>query len=251
VWMSVDPLAEKYPNMSSYVYCANNPVKYVDPDGREIKTSVIYLPLISATLTSRESKFVSLNSRGFINRNLMNLGMIIMGGKTSSNYANLFEIVNNSNTVEFSAPLNKTAIDANGNPVAISDMAFQFKDPVNDEYSDNSPTLIGGVGIALAPRNFPLTENDLKVKEKLPSEQQYYSSNNNFQVMVNGRGIKYSGTFRELVLATAHELYGHVLMFLRGKSALHDYVEGRDANTELDNQLKRTQDETIRILDNN
>jgi len=34
VWISVDPLAEKYPNISSYVYCADNPVKYVDPDGR-------------------------------------------------------------------------------------------------------------------------------------------------------------------------------------------------------------------------
>lgn len=34
VWISVDPLAEKYMNVSSYVYCLNNPVKYVDPDGR-------------------------------------------------------------------------------------------------------------------------------------------------------------------------------------------------------------------------
>jgi RHS repeat-associated protein len=34
-WMNVDPLAEKYPNMSPYIYCANNPVLYVDPDGRE------------------------------------------------------------------------------------------------------------------------------------------------------------------------------------------------------------------------
>ena len=32
---SVDPLAEKYPNVSSYVYCMNNPVIYVDPDGRQ------------------------------------------------------------------------------------------------------------------------------------------------------------------------------------------------------------------------
>ncbi len=37
MWLSVDPLAEKYPNIGSYVYCANNPVKYVDPDGREVK----------------------------------------------------------------------------------------------------------------------------------------------------------------------------------------------------------------------
>lgn len=35
VWISVDPLAEKYPNMSSYVYCADNPVKYIDPDGKD------------------------------------------------------------------------------------------------------------------------------------------------------------------------------------------------------------------------
>jgi len=32
---TVDPLAEKYPNISSYVYCVNNPVKYIDPDGRD------------------------------------------------------------------------------------------------------------------------------------------------------------------------------------------------------------------------
>ena len=33
---SRDPLFEKYFWMSPYAYCANNPVKYVDPDGREI-----------------------------------------------------------------------------------------------------------------------------------------------------------------------------------------------------------------------
>ncbi len=33
---SVDPLAHKYPNVGSYVYCMGNPVKYVDPDGREV-----------------------------------------------------------------------------------------------------------------------------------------------------------------------------------------------------------------------
>ncbi len=36
IWLSVDPLADKYPSLSSYVYCANNPVILVDPDGRDI-----------------------------------------------------------------------------------------------------------------------------------------------------------------------------------------------------------------------
>ena len=36
IWLSVDPLAEKYPSISPYVYVANNPMVYVDPDGRDI-----------------------------------------------------------------------------------------------------------------------------------------------------------------------------------------------------------------------
>ncbi len=34
IWLSVDPLSDKYPSLSPYVYCANNPVILVDPDGR-------------------------------------------------------------------------------------------------------------------------------------------------------------------------------------------------------------------------
>ena len=36
VWLSVDPMSDKYPSLSPYVYCANNPVKLVDPNGEEI-----------------------------------------------------------------------------------------------------------------------------------------------------------------------------------------------------------------------
>ncbi len=36
LWLSVDPLSDKYPNLSPYTYCANNPVRLVDVDGREI-----------------------------------------------------------------------------------------------------------------------------------------------------------------------------------------------------------------------
>ena len=36
MWLSVDPLADKYPSISPYAYCAWNPVKLVDPDGRDV-----------------------------------------------------------------------------------------------------------------------------------------------------------------------------------------------------------------------
>ena len=33
-WLSVDPMADRYPSISPYAYCAWNPAKLVDPDGR-------------------------------------------------------------------------------------------------------------------------------------------------------------------------------------------------------------------------
>ena len=33
LWYGVDPLAEKYPNITPYCYTDNNPVRYIDPNG--------------------------------------------------------------------------------------------------------------------------------------------------------------------------------------------------------------------------
>ena len=35
VWLSVDPMTAKYPSLSPYTYCANNPVRCVDPNGED------------------------------------------------------------------------------------------------------------------------------------------------------------------------------------------------------------------------
>ena len=35
-WLSVDPMADKYPSISPYAYCAWNPVKLVDLEGMDI-----------------------------------------------------------------------------------------------------------------------------------------------------------------------------------------------------------------------
>ena len=41
-WLSVDPLSDKYPQISPYAYCEWNPIKFVDPDGRKVGMSGAY-----------------------------------------------------------------------------------------------------------------------------------------------------------------------------------------------------------------
>ena len=36
MWLSVDPMTEKYPGVSGYLYCLGNPIIIIDPDGKDV-----------------------------------------------------------------------------------------------------------------------------------------------------------------------------------------------------------------------
>ncbi|MBL0095414.1 MAG: hypothetical protein IPP46_02170 [Bacteroidetes bacterium] len=61
-WLSVDPLHKKYPNISPYVFCANNPIIYIDKDGRDYelivnsKDKTIVIKATYYTVTTNETK---------------------------------------------------------------------------------------------------------------------------------------------------------------------------------------------------
>ena len=35
IWLSVDPMSDKYPHQSNYIYCSNNPIIIIDPNGED------------------------------------------------------------------------------------------------------------------------------------------------------------------------------------------------------------------------
>ena len=60
LWLSVDPMADKYPGVSPYVYCADNPVRLVDPDGEDYE---IVVDEKSKTITIRATFYTDAESR--------------------------------------------------------------------------------------------------------------------------------------------------------------------------------------------
>ena len=75
-WLSVDPMADKYPSLSPYAYCGWNPVRLVDPDGRMID---------SATVSQNIWNMVNPNSESY-----------------NEKFANVFDQLATDNTTLFS-----------------------------------------------------------------------------------------------------------------------------------------------------
>ena len=101
-WLSVDAMADKYPSLSPYNYCAWNPVKLVDPDGRMVS------PIYDA-----DGNFLGTDDKGLQGEALiMNKADFHQGmsneeartkGRTLDNMSNTqaLEFANNGNFKEF------------------------------------------------------------------------------------------------------------------------------------------------------
>lgn len=62
-WTSVDPLCEKYYNISPYVYCGNNPVNIIDPDGKD---GIAIVDYNKKTIEISQTFYYNNNSDGLI-----------------------------------------------------------------------------------------------------------------------------------------------------------------------------------------
>ena len=74
-WASVDPLQKKYAELSPYQFCANNPIKFVDKDGKDFgvnvnhdnKTIIITMNIYAVNEQAYKQANASLNEINNIN----------------------------------------------------------------------------------------------------------------------------------------------------------------------------------------
>ena len=67
IWLSVDPMSDKYPGVSSYTYCGNNPVILRDPDGRDYE---VVVDEDKKTITIRATYYTDVNSSETLQKGL-------------------------------------------------------------------------------------------------------------------------------------------------------------------------------------
>lgn len=97
---TMDPLAEKYYSLSPYLWCAGNPVKFVDPDGKEVIADEDSRDNILNTLTAEESNYVRFDKKGVIDTKLLNetmstsIIMIALKALANSEIGFIFQVLN-------------------------------------------------------------------------------------------------------------------------------------------------------------
>ena len=90
LWLSVDPMSDKYPGLSPYTYCANNPVRLVDPDGRKIWVGNYYYR--NGNLYDKNDKVFIPDQDSFEGKALQSLNVLY---GTEQGYALLNPLIDN------------------------------------------------------------------------------------------------------------------------------------------------------------
>jgi len=101
VWLSVDPMADKYPSLSPYQYCALNPIIIIDPRGDTIRLAAGQREEFINAYNNAIDALIS-TPRGLeLYNNLQNSEQvfIVREWQTGDDYENFFRSNNNGGTI--------------------------------------------------------------------------------------------------------------------------------------------------------
>lgn len=79
----------------------------------------------------------------------------------------------------------------------------------------------------------------MKQRNKLSTSNKSSSVNGNYQIQINGRGLKYTNTRLDVSRGLAPELYGHLNFMFKGLNALHTQSRnGVNSNINLEKYIQ-------------
>ena len=155
LFLSVDPMADKYPSISPYAYCAWNPVKLVDPDGRDVwelnKSGELIWKESSDTdiIMAKNGKSVIVKDgvlqRGDSYKKENNKFMYLNFGDDMKNATEVFEFfADNTDNIEFSFLGVASSIESEESSTFIVGTSYEEK---GDHYSSKGAERLAEQGL--------------------------------------------------------------------------------------------------------
>jgi hypothetical protein len=226
-WLSVDPIAAKYPQYSPYVFCMNNPILFIDPNGKEVvATNSAARQMILNTLTKEDRAYVQFNNNGQINRDMLN-----SSNSSSGNFQALQQLTND-----------KTVFEAN------VDNKFDYKNENGDIINKDMGSIQQGDPNDAGPFSPKTGEEGFQGVTQTPGDapDKYNSTDGNVKITVNS-GLSEKGKAENF----AHEGYGHGFLFSKGQEHKHQVQNIDGKLTEKNEALKKQIIERINETEKN
>ncbi|MBR1551496.1 MAG: hypothetical protein IJ632_04165, partial [Muribaculaceae bacterium] len=229
---TMDPLCERRPWESPYLWCAGNPVKNIDPTGMVIIASQPQAQqAIRNTISLAERKYVKFNTKGVLDTDLL-----LSNNSKSENYNNLvvMSIVPDVVSVEMATQYQYK--DNNGF-LKRKDMSYYIDETMKSaeitSAFDTSSGEFGLTGVTLLPGNGNSGVN---------------TYDDNIHIILNSN-LSETGAAENF----SHEGYGHALMYLlthdRTMSG-HQYDGMMEMNKRLYDQILKSLRETHNNMSN-